>query len=244
MNRYFLLAVISLFLSLFCSYILKAYFEMPIESTFSGIATVGVIIITFYTYEDQKKEKKRIDSEEEKNRTTTRQRDSAKLVVMQIDRADAVMKSAKKNGFISATLPKFIGESEWDKSKHILVDRLSSTDLDFINSYFIACEQLEESRSIVVNLEAEQLNEKARCIQRVLSTKVASEIEKNSPTDETKNNLFSFSDQLRNFYINLDYGQYNPNYQKLFFAQVLNENDTNIKGTTAYKALRAIAEMS
>ncbi|KJG65327.1 hypothetical protein UA41_22195 [Photobacterium kishitanii] len=66
MNRYFLLAVISLFLSLFCSYLLKAYFEMPIESTFSGIATVGVIIITFYTYEDQKKEKKRIDSEEEK----------------------------------------------------------------------------------------------------------------------------------------------------------------------------------
>ncbi|KJG16852.1 hypothetical protein [Photobacterium angustum] len=62
MNRYFLLAVISLFISLFCSYILN----MPIKSTFSGIATVGVIIITFYTYEAQKKEKKRIDSEEEK----------------------------------------------------------------------------------------------------------------------------------------------------------------------------------
>ena len=80
MNRYFLLAVISLFLSLFCSYLLKAYFGMPIESTFSGIATVGVII-TFYTYEDQKKEKKRIDSEEEKNKTTTRQRDSQNLLV-------------------------------------------------------------------------------------------------------------------------------------------------------------------
>ncbi|KJG16853.1 hypothetical protein C0W38_18160 [Photobacterium angustum] len=48
---------------------------------------------------------------------------------MQIDHADAVMKSAKKNGVISATLPKIIGGSKWDKSKHILVDRLSSTDL-------------------------------------------------------------------------------------------------------------------
>ncbi|PSW68687.1 hypothetical protein C0Z01_14090 [Photobacterium kishitanii] len=175
---------------------------------------------------------------------------AAKLVVMQIDHADSVIKLAKRDNKISITLPKFIGESEWDKNKHILVDRLDSTEMEIINTYFVACEQLEETRKITVNLQAEQLNAKARSIQHQLAEEIVrAQIDCNeySQVDEINDilnkDVIPFSNRLDFLYKNQSFGEYEPQYFHNIFTQILNQKNIEIKGTAPYSKLRNIAGM-
>ncbi|PSW58760.1 hypothetical protein C0W54_21075 [Photobacterium kishitanii] len=267
-RKYSFLIISSLVVSYTLSFLINKILDVNISDTFSGITTLVAIVVTLYMYDEQRQlqrekdreekdkdreEEEKIklkDREEEKKRIATKQRDAAKLVVMQIDHADSVIQSAKKSKKISATLPKFLGESEWDKNRHILVERLNITDRDLINRYFVACEQLEETRKIVVNLQAEQLNEKARCIQQQLSSQI---VEIQSQCDEytlfteieeiQKNKVLPFFNRLDFLYIKQPLGDYDPQFSTNFLTQVLYENDIEIKGTTSYQSLREIAGM-
>ncbi|WP_305829867.1 hypothetical protein [Photobacterium leiognathi] len=236
--------------SLTVSLVIEHFFDISTESTFSGITTLLAIVVTFYTYSDQKKSLKDKEHKEKLEQVIIQQREAAKLVVMQIDHADSVIKIARKNKKISAVLPKFIGESEWDKNKHVLVERLKSTDLDFINSYFIACEQLEETRKIIVNLQAEQLNEKARCIQQELAREIV-KIQEHCDEytlpadveDLQKTKVLPFFNRFNYMYISPALGEYEPQYSQNLLTQVLFESNLEIKTTMAYRTLREIAAM-
>lgn len=235
--------------SLLLSSAIEKIMSIPVEETFSGVATLIALVVTVCIYVDQ--QKTAIKDKDDKYKM--RVRDAAKLVVMQIDHAESVINRALSESNITPSLPKIIGESEWEKNKHLLVEHLKNHDLDLINKFFVTCEQLEETRKQMIMLNSEQLNEKARCVQRETSQYVAEKIKKDflpSEYSQSQMNL-SFEDEMQPFANRLDHyyltkmlNGFNPSYGCYFLDKIRNENNQKLKGTDTYRELRRISQMN
>ena len=219
------------------------------EKTFSGVATLIALVGTILIYGHQQK----MAAKDKDDKYKLRVRDAAKLVVMQIDHAENVINRALSESNIGPSLPKIIGESEWEKNKHLLVEHLKSHDLDLINKFFVTCEQLEETRKQMITLNSEQLNEKARCVQRETSQFVVEKIKENfSPGSHLPSQTNSvFEDEMQPFVVLLDkyytsqmLNGFSPAYGGYFLGKISNENNQKLKGTDTYRELRNISQMN